>query len=229
MIRFECEKELEGAIPLPTKAIKQAPSFFKKIKPQSTPHAGMGTVKRCIPFLDALSSGFIIPLWADMAVTARDGEITIDFPQGYCGPKTIEMHNYEQAEGHPLSELPYGKFPFKFINPWLIKTPANVSCIFTSPLNHLETRFKLLDGVVDTDTYRNNVNLPFLWTAGDGDFFIERGTPLVQIIPFERADFEMEVGVIDEADRHKVRARLGTYIKEGYRKEYWHKRKEQEG
>ena len=50
----------------------------------------------------------------------------------------------------------------KFINKWLIKTPPGYSCLFVKPLNHFETRFEIISGVVDTDTYINTINFPFL-------------------------------------------------------------------
>ena len=62
----------------------------------------------------------------------------------------------------------------------------------------MEKRFKVLDGVVDTDTYYNNINFPFIWTGGSGEFVIPKGTPLVQVIPFRRESSEFSVGAIDK-------------------------------
>ena len=79
-VKFFCDQHLLGVIPNPVPSIKMAPDYFKAVKPQSSPHPEHGTVKRCVPFLDALSSGFIIPLWCDVYVFACNGEIKIDFP-----------------------------------------------------------------------------------------------------------------------------------------------------
>jgi hypothetical protein len=224
-IRFTHDAELEGVFPSPVSALKKAPDFFKAIKSQSSNHPASGTVKRCIPFLDALSAGFIIPLWADLYVFAENGNLSLSFPENMPMKKSIESHNYIQMKDHPLSEKPYGKDFMKFLNPWVIETDDGYSCLFTSPLNHLETRIKILDGVVDTDTYYNNVNFPFIWTGGDGEFFIPKGTPLVQVIPFKREEYSVEVGVTDEARRRNVNGVLGTHIKNGYRQEFWSNRK----
>jgi hypothetical protein len=222
---FSCNKHLLGAIPVPVPAIKAAPNYFRHVKPQSGNHPLSSTVKRCVPFLDALSAGFIIPLWCDVHVLARKGELSIDFPPNFPQEKTLGTHDPMQIPRHPLSSKPYGNMPMKWINPWVVETEPGVSCIFTPPLNHMETRFKLLDGVVDTDTYYNNVNLPFLWTGGDGEFFIAKGTPLVQIIPFRREEQHLEVAPIDDAKRQGVIATLGTKLKNGYRDELWHGKK----
>jgi hypothetical protein len=225
-VSFYCDLGLVGVIPNPVPAARAMPDYFRKIKPQSGYHPSSGTVKRCVPFLDALSAGFVIPLWCDVFVFASNGSFSIDFPPNFPQQETLGSHAAEQIPGHPLAHSPYGNTPLKWTNPWVVETELGVSCLFTSPLNHLEQRFKLLDGVVDTDTYYNNVNLPFLWTGGDGEFFIPRGTPLVQVIPFRREAHHLEVAPIDEGKRGEVRAVLGTKLKNGYRDELWHKRKD---
>lgn len=229
MINFHCEERLIDVIPHPRPSIKTAPSFFKSVKPEFDENPNSATVKRCVPFLDALSAGFVIPLWCDIWVKAHeDGNLKIEFPHNFFMEHSIGSHDYNQAPDHPLSEQPFGKIFLKFMNPWVIETEEGVSCLFTSPLNHLENRFKLFDGVVDTDTYYNNINFPFLWTGGVGNFLIERGTPLVQVIPFRRERFIPHVGRIDKLKNEKVTAALGTKIKNGYRTDFWHNRKENE-
>lgn len=224
-VRFTHEPNFEGVFPSPVPAVKKAPDFYKSIRPQISSHPDSGTVKRCIPFLDALSAGFVIPLWSDIYVSAKEGALSLSFPRNLPMSSSMEQHGYDQFPGHPLAEKPYGKNFLKFINPWVVETAPGYSCLFTAPLNHLEPRFKLLDGVVDTDTYHNNVNFPFLWTGGDGEFFIPKGTPLVQVIPYRREAFTLEVGVIDADRRTNVKARLGTNMKDSYRKEFWSKAK----
>lgn len=227
-VNFSCEPHLLGAIPNPVPAAKAMPDYFRAIKPQINSHPMSGTVKRCVPFIDAFSSGFIIPLWCDVYIMASNGELRIDFPERFAASETLGTHSQMQIPGHPLSKKPYGEMALKFINPWVIETELGVSCIFTSPFNHMETRFKILDGVVDTDTYYNQVNFPFLWTGGDGEFIIPKGTPLVQVIPFKRQTFELEVSSFDSDRHNKTFAILGTRIKNGYREEFWHKKRSTE-
>ena len=224
-VTFSCLKKHLGVIPSPVSAVKAAPDYFKSVKPQTNSDPGTSTVKRCLPFLDALSAGFIIPMWSDVWVFAKNGELQIDFPVGTSLDATLGQHGPEQIPNHPLSKKPYGNTPLKWINPWVVKTDPGISCLFTSPLNHLETRFKILDGVVDTDTYYNNINFPFIWSGGDGEFLIERGTPLVQVIPFRRETFELEVSVTDLDEVEKHSAIIGTKFKNAYREEFWHNRK----
>jgi len=221
-INFFCDNHILNAIPHPVKAVKAAPEYYKNIKPQISNSPDSSTIKRCVPFLDAMSAGFVIPLWCDMFVTAKDGNININFPKNFAQAETLGSHSIEQLPNHPLVDRPYGKLLLKLINPWVIETSPGTSCLFTSPLNHMESRVKILDGVVDTDTYYNPVNFPFLWTGGDGEFFFEKGTPIVQVIPFKRETLNLQVGVVDTVRKSAASAKLGTHMKHSYRTEFWH-------
>lgn len=227
-VKFTSQPHLEGTLPLPKAASKCFPDYFRPIKPQIDNTPSSNTVKRCVPFIDAMSQGFILPLWSDVYIRAANGDLTIDFPEGNQFGETLGQHGLQQIPNHPLVDKPYGDIALKWMNPWVIETEESVSCLFTSPLNHLETRFKILDGVVDTDTYYNNINFPFVWTGGDGEFLIPRGTPLVQVIPFRREEATLEVGVTDGERQHKVHSTLGSVFRNGYRSFFWHKRKEEQ-
>lgn len=229
VIKFMHPTGFDGVFPPPEPAYKKIPDYFKAIKPQVDENPESSTVKRCIPFLDALSEGFIIPLWADVRVVAKDGELTVNFPQAFP-LQSLSSHSYEQIPNHPMASKLYGKAVLKFMSPWVIETEAGYSCLFTSPLNHMETRFKILDGIVDTDSYYNSVNFPFLWTGGDGEFFIKKGTPLVQVIPIKREETSIEVCEINEAKLMNTQAKLGTVMKDRYKTMFWHDKKSlQEG
>lgn len=222
-IKFNIHPKLKDAVPYPEPAGKFLPEYYKKISPQVDSNPKNSTVKRCVPFLESMRMGYIIPLWADMYVKSTENDITVDFPPNFQQSKTLDTHAYSQMPEHPLSTMPHGKTLLKFINPWIIETEPGVSCLFTSPFNHMETRFKIIDGAVDTDTYYNNINFPFVWTQSNGEWLVPRGFPLVQVIPFVRNNSEYDIGLIDE-DRHQhTISSLGTKLKDGYRDLFWNK------
>lgn len=223
IVKFSARKDLLDAFPNPAPSNKFLPNYFAKLKPQSNNHPSSGTVKRCVPFLDALSMGYIIPLWCDVFVIAENGNLQIDFPEDLPMQSSLSPHGMEQVKDHPLSKKPYGNIPVKWHNPWNIETPNGWSVLITSPLNHLETRFKILDGVIDTDTYHNQINFPFIWTGGDGEFLIPRGTPLVQVIPFKRAKTNCVILEEDHSRSQSVTSKLNSVMRHGYRNFFWHK------
>lgn len=226
MITFSIDDHLMDVFPKPKRAGKHIPEYYRKLSAEMDNNPQSGTAKRCVPFMEAITTGYIIPIWSDLYVKAEDGEIEMTFPDNLPMDQSIGHHDYQQLKDHPASDMSYGKNLLKFINPWVINTPPGVSCLFTTPMNHFEARFKLVDGIVDTDTYYQHINFPFVWTGGDGEFFIEKGTPLVQVFPFVRYEFsEYEIKTIDYDKRRWASDILGTVLRHGYRKYFWHKRK----
>jgi len=272
-IKFHTRKELLDIIPHPVPANKAMPNWFKKLKPviENNEKANAGTVKRCIPVLDAVSQGFIIPLWADLQVKilpiynfkdedgkivhqeARDnpkdlintitnvtkeeikgyedsGELGIlcKFPQIDLGVgQLLSSHSWEQVgNACDLKKFKLGKALLKFTNPWNIKTAPGWSVKFQNPANNWENDIQLIEGVVDTDTYYNEVNFPYVWTGSTiGEYIIPRGTPLVHVIPFKREEVELEVGEINQKEKDKVFSKMHTKHFDRYKTFFWNKRK----
>ncbi|MCU0943333.1 MAG: DUF6065 family protein, partial [Hydrogenophaga sp.] len=97
----------------------------------------------------------------------------------------------------------------KIHNHWTIRTPKGWSCLFVSPLNRPNGVIEVAAGVVDTDEYPALIHFPFFATAPDGLYTLEKGTPLVQVIPFEREALQIE-GVVraETADEAAERQRI---------------------
>ena len=134
-----------------------------------------------MPFLDAMTTGWIIPLAATVRLEVTDGGKTVHSGWDFDRPM-VSNHGPHQIAGHPMSHLP----PCKFHNFWTIKTPPGWSCLFVSPLNRPNGIFEVVAGIVDTDTYTSEIHFPFFATGEEGLHVIEKGSPLIQVIPFER-------------------------------------------
>ena len=168
------------------------------------------TIKRCIPVLDAFTTGYYL-------VTAKDFTFTYDKEKNISkisgngiSQRNISMHPMSQLGDMPFSPE-YIKYAYKWGNEYTIKTPPGYSILFTHPLNHHHLPFYTLSGVVDTDTYIMPVLFPFLM-KNNFEGTISAGTPIVQIIPFKREDWKNNI-INDPNDLY-----LG--MKEFARKEY---------
>jgi hypothetical protein len=136
-LTFRCPKELEGLLPPPIPAAQGLPDWLRTM-PQEVSSAIMGgsndTVKRCPPFVDAMTSGFLIPLICDIKV--ENGEFswdndlppcsTVNFPRSPIG-----LHDSTQLTGTPLFES--DRFVIKFHNLWTIEAPEGYSCSSRTP------------------------------------------------------------------------------------------------
>jgi hypothetical protein len=221
-IEFACAPEDRGVIAEPTPARSALPDWFRRLPAidrdaQSATNNGL-TIKRCMPFLDALSTGWLIPLAATVRIEVADRGRTVN-----CGWEfdrvMVSNHGAWQVAGNPKD----GRPPVKFHNYWTIRTPPGWSCLFLPPLNRPHAAFECLGGVVDTDSYPALIHFPFFATDVEGVHVIERGTPLVQVIPFRRADAAL-AGVVraqTEAEIEATRRALRqTEASDGwYRKE----------
>jgi hypothetical protein len=81
------------------------------------------------------------------------------------------------------------------MNPWRIAAPGGVSLMYTQPFNHFELPFLNFTGVVDADRFAAKVNVPFVWTGGQGRFTLPKGLPIIQILPLSRDALTLEVQV----------------------------------
>jgi hypothetical protein len=229
-IEFLCEPQDRGVIAEPVPAKMALPEWFRKLPPVdnavlSARNNGL-TVKRCMPFLDAMTLGYILPIAATVRLEIKDGGTTVD--AGWELDKVmVSNHGTHQVAGHPLAARP----PMKIHNYWTIKTPPGWSCLFVKPLNRPQGPIEVVSGVVDTDTYASLIHFPFFATAGDGVHVIEKGTPLMQVIPFRRDAAALRLNIdspdsamtvraetAEERDRKEV-IRRNTIASEGwYRK-----------
>lgn len=187
VIEFLCRPEDQGVIAEPARAAKILPTWFKQLPGIDKAHLtatndGL-TVKRCMPFLDAMSSGWILPLAATVRLEIRDDGTTVTGGWNF-DREMVSNHGPGQVAGNPYEPRP----PMKFHNYWSIRTAKGWSCLFLPPLNRPDPLVQVLAGVVDTDSYPAPINFPFVATAADGVYTLEKGMPLVQVIPFRRVD-----------------------------------------
>jgi len=152
------------------------------------------TIKRCMPVYDAFTAGYLLLLHTDITI-CYDENKTLNILWAHDTTDTVVFHNAHQLVGYRGLDLPVGA-P-KIRNPWGIKTPKGYSCYFMPPTHREKTGIRILEGYVDTDTYNNSVQLPFLIDEGfEGD--IPAGTPIAQVIPFKRDNFQMRIGGQEE-------------------------------
>ncbi len=199
-IEFLCSEEDKNVIPQPFRASKHMPEWFKHLPPKIGNEEKLenSTIKRCLPFVDAMSAGWIIPLAADVQfVTNPDGS-GIEWKHNFYKP-IVEKHSQAQVEGNPKSPRP----PLKFMNYWLTKIPPGWSIAFVPPLNRPDPRFECISGIVHSG-YFEYVNFPFFFTADNFTGIIKAGTSLVQCIPIPTKALEATIGTFSESDKAEL-------------------------
>ena len=218
LIEFLCRPEDEGVIAEPVLAKSVLPAWFRHLPGIDTSQVSATnnglTVKRCLPFVDAMSVGWILPLAAPVRLEISEGGQTVTAGWEF-DRELVSNHGSFQIAGSPYEPHP----PMKFHNYWTIRTPKGWSSLFLPPINRPNGVIDVLSGLVDTDSYRSPVNFPFVAIAPDGTYTLKKGTPLVQVIPFRRADATLEASIRAETKQEgeeRERIRRSTHAEEGW-------------
>lgn len=192
----------------PYPASTAIPDWFKNIKPitnsehrNAEPKGQTVTVKKCFPVLDSLTTGYILPAPADLLVRYIGNDTIPTISWNSFRFNWVETWALDISAGYEIPEN-FNKQVFKLINPWLIETPKNWSCLFTHPIGYPNLPFRAISGIVDTDKLKTDINQPFV-LKDKWEGVIEAGTPMAQIIPFERKSWEMKIEQGMEKD-HRI-------------------------
>jgi hypothetical protein len=228
LIKFKHLADMRGLEPI-VPSSKVLPEWYKNTPSPLTHNSPVGELvtrkqglKACMPFLDAMIQGYIIPLWCDLYVSVtynNEGEgppipiVQFTWPRNFWSgldetlpTEVVSHHPKEQTEGVPIMEESLGGAPaFKLLSPWIIETPKNYSSLFVPILNNQPKNMSFFSAIVATDTYHDRINFPFVWTGEEEwEGIIPSGTPFIQVIPFKRDDFQHEIVDLSKDDKDKM-------------------------
>jgi len=176
------------------------------------------TLKRCVPFLDALTNGYMYVLEEDVFVEQIDG---VPLIRWRSSDNVLTGHS---AEEHPNFYIPetYHPFVVKWESKWVVKVPKNYSVLFSHPSNRLDLPFFTLSGLVSCDNYPLAVNYPFLLKKGF-EGLIKAGTPVCQLHLVKNESWKTDVL---KYDKNRTYKNLKTFFKTfvgSYKTNFWSK------
>lgn len=173
------------------------------------------SIKACVPVLDYLTSGYIIKTVSHTKFQNENTEDSSCVKYATSDQSSIATHSHKQC---PVKIEGERKTYIKFNSPWVIKTPPGYSCYFYQPFFHMENRFTVLPGIVDTDTYDKPINFPG-WIMGKDEVEVEPGVPLIAVLPFKRESWTSEVKY-DPEQFHKPSV-FDKFLNEAYKRFFW--------
>jgi len=241
-IKFLCDKDYikhSGDKPQPVKL--NLPDWYKKLEHRTD----YKTVKGCIPFLDAMTFGYLLRIPLDYQIQHNVVEEVEGVQKRVFRVKVPEVnfhnrlnisiqdekpsfHPKQQVEGWSNVDKNNGPHFYKIANPWHIITPPGYSCLFVPPLNNHDDRFSIIPGIVDTDKWNKTINFPFM-INGDKykelDTIIKKGTPYAQIIPFKRDDWKMSIEDVDKNEKVDKRWIYPLRLLHNYKTDFWSKKR----
>ena len=227
MLEFRCPAELQGVIPAPQPANAALPDWLKTMPAQAfhTLNAKEeSTVKRCPPFVDAMASGFLIPLMCDVRIEGGEFVWDNEIPPGGSlafARSPISFHDSSQVIGSPL--FADDRFLIKFHNLWTVRAPDGYAVLFTHPFNRFDLPFTTLTGLVDCDRYRDAwIHFPAHWHDAGFTGVLPKGTPVAQCFPIRRESWTAKVTTLNETEAERARELQGEMVRDKgvYRKRF---------
>ncbi len=228
LVHFTCVKTPELGVPQPIK--KFIPEWYRKAETYYTPSSENisiedGTqkefagLKTCAPFLDSMMSGYAFITPFDIYVgKSEDGAIDLRWnaPGGwedFISERPKESGStMPRPEGHAPNHLVWS-------NKWGIKMPRGYSALITHPLNRYDLPFTTSSGIIDSDKFFGNGNIPF-FIKEDFIGVIEKGTPFAQIIPIKRKKWKM-INNNSLKDQYMFQGKDVRVKETSYKRKFW--------
>jgi hypothetical protein len=222
-IKFTTKPELYGVIPEPTPATKELPTWYKETPViegggvQKTKPEDKVTIRGCMPFHEAITSGWIMKTPVDIYITNQNGFLEIS-----TNNDTIGVSSRDVVKGLQTEESDF----FLTINTyWSIETSPGYSIINLPLLNKFDPRFRTMSGIIESDKFQDQHKVELLWRDESFAGCIPAGTPISQVITVERGSVNAD-GVVRERTQSEQESmdkynRSRHYFRHFYRNNVW--------
>lgn len=225
IIRFFSDKRY-GGVGQPMPAKKFLPEWYRlsetEIKDEHTGEMASG-LKRCVPFMDAMISGYVLTTPMDIYVSKNeDGSLHLGWNSD--GVFADFIHERTKALGEKMPR-PAGHYPnhLSFKGFWGMKTPRGWSLLVVHPLNRHDLPFTITSGLMDSDKYSTSGNIPF-FIKENFVGVIPAGTPFAQLIPIKRAKWS---SIKNDQGLMYLEGLQGEFVRspgKSYKKYFWQRK-----
>lgn len=226
--------QAENLFDHPTPAVKHIPAWYKNQRLYSNGESDFAkankkskfnaTFKLCTPVVDAITSGYMVTLPADIIVSSNPKSNSYDpYIDWQVSWNVVDVQPQDTLGNYPIP-IGYSSTFFRWHADWIIKTPPGYSLWVTHPSHRHDLPFITINGFVDTDKHPNSLYLPFFIKEGF-EGIIEAGTPIAQIIPIKRDDWKTSVESFNQLNKDLSIDRFKIKLVRGYKYKYWTRKK----
>ena len=165
---------------------KDAPVYPK----DDTSEIAKGSFKKCSPFTDSFSLGYMLPLQKDVHITFINGERKIS---SFVAANPV-LQRSTAVHNNPTLPVPSGfcQEPFAWLTKNIIHIPEGYRALITHPLNRYDLPFITLTAVLNGEFTLQPGSVP-MFLKEDFEGTIPAGTPIAQIILFKDEDWVSEI------------------------------------
>ena len=222
------DKETELSVPRPKPSKGYTPQWFKDMPIKVSTIDGFGsdsTAKKCMPFLDSLTSGYTQELICDLNIECNTNEDdpVISYRWG-GGIRPVSTRKEDSGALNSMPHFPgYYKTEFHWNTFWEPKTPSGYSTLYFHPANRFDLPFITHNGIIDTDKWSIPGPVPFVIKMGFSGL-IPAGTPIYQMIFIKREVWDSEATEYDEKYVKNTFYSVRKFLSDGYKKQIWSKK-----
>jgi hypothetical protein len=231
-IKFIAKDRLtEEIIDPPKPAQKNLPDWYKKLPIYTDNNIKFHlnyflqnnlTSKNCIPVFDSISAGYILEFPCDVHFVDKDSNIKNHTVLWDVDWEVISSHSEDQVGDIGIPDN-FDKNAWKLRGNWRIQTPKGYSILYTHPFYRYDLPFISATGIVDSDIYDTEMNIPF-FLKKDFTGTIKKGTPIAQIIPIKR---DVWKHTIEKHEENHIfsKNKIKRISRGSYKKLFWQKKK----
>jgi hypothetical protein len=180
----------------PTSSANFVPEWFRTLESDPV----MKTAKSCRGVYDAMTAGYMV-VWNTDVVISKDenGKMFM-----------LRTRDGSNANFHPHPGMQLGTYPSALLSmqregvqkidtQYRIKTSKGTSILMQQPSYRPDLKTEVMPGIIDTDKFYSPLNVLFMIKEFNSNrsIKINAGTPLAQIIPFQRTEWNIEYNNID--------------------------------
>jgi hypothetical protein len=173
--------------------------------------------KKCVPMLDSLSSGYIFTLQSDVLVEIENNQPKLSWR---VKDEVFGVHSGQEVE----VPIGYHNQSFKYINYWIPKLPKGYSALIVPCFGYPNNIFKVIPAVIDYDKTTHPL-FPPGFIRNDFTGILEKGTPMFQLIPFKRNNWNSKFSFLEQGQPEiNLDRDVKSTIVNNYIKNFWEKK-----
>lgn len=212
---YPADENIIDFAPKPIPASKNMPEWYKRQPPTINKDLlskgiATSTIKKCMPIFDSMTAGYLLLAPCDIYIDATNPdnlEFSVPNQLGPIRGRIFASHSLEQYGTYPIDTDKYHRTLLRVFPLWSVGTEPGYSCMVLQPMHTDESPVVAFPGIVDTDNFATDGHFSFL-VEKNFKGTIRRGTPLVQIIPFKRESWQMEIASPEESKKTLLKQSL---------------------
>lgn len=232
-VRFILPEPLYSNIPKPLPASECMPEWYKDTPFNQRDKFGKSyhesTVRGCMPFLNALSMGWILRAPQDVSIRSDGNELDFNYKKLPDGQHAINNFEFDTLPVIPDS-ISNKVIPIKINSQWFIDGHEGAKAWVMPPRNRFRSNeyehMIFASGVYNINsTYIDSGIIAFLEITPNLSIHIDAGTPIAQVMLFDDNGFinnaTVEKMTQEDIEKKESKEVIDAVDNDAYKNRYW--------